>query len=116
MSFPREYLTFTIWYLQESSLIRMTKTSDFALTAGGVNHVEASLNCYSAYCILAGGWFSFDYKTGGIAIVLSRRRQLSLQSLANCLGNAIFRAFWRAPFGAPRLQSGIRASFDISLV
>ena len=26
MSFPREYLTFTIWYLQESSLIRMTKT------------------------------------------------------------------------------------------
>ena len=43
MSLPREYLTFTIWYLQESSYVRMTETSDFALTAVGVNHVEASL-------------------------------------------------------------------------
>ena len=43
MSLPREYLTFTIWYLQESNYVRMTETSDFALTAIGVNHVEASL-------------------------------------------------------------------------
>jgi hypothetical protein len=43
MSLPREYLTFTLWYLQESQFVRMTETSDFALTAVGVNQVEESL-------------------------------------------------------------------------
>jgi hypothetical protein len=43
MSIPREYLTFTLWYLQESQYVRMTDCSDYSLTAVGVNYVEDSL-------------------------------------------------------------------------
>lgn len=43
MSLPREYLGFTLWYLQESQYVRMTDCSDYSLTAAGVNYVEDSL-------------------------------------------------------------------------
>jgi curved DNA-binding protein CbpA len=43
MSFPREHLMFTVWYLQSKGLIRRGEESDFAITAEGVDHVEKHL-------------------------------------------------------------------------
>lgn len=43
MSFPREHLMFTVWYLQSKGLIRRGEESDFAITAEGVDHVEQHL-------------------------------------------------------------------------
>lgn len=43
MSFPREYLSFTVWYLKEKHLIRVEGNSDFVLTADGLDHVETGI-------------------------------------------------------------------------
>jgi curved DNA-binding protein len=44
MSFPREHLMFTIWYLKEKTYIRQDeKTSDFLITGEGVDYVESHL-------------------------------------------------------------------------
>jgi curved DNA-binding protein len=43
MGFPREYLDFTTWYLRTKKYITREDNSDFALTALGVDYVEA--NC-----------------------------------------------------------------------
>jgi curved DNA-binding protein len=43
MSFPREHLMFTLWYLKDSELIRQDETSNFVITSGGVDHVEKNL-------------------------------------------------------------------------
>jgi curved DNA-binding protein len=43
MGFPREYLDFTTWYLKTKKYIVREDNSDFALTALGVDYVEA--NC-----------------------------------------------------------------------
>jgi hypothetical protein len=43
MGFPREYLDFTTWYLKTKKYITREDNSDFALTALGVDYVEA--NC-----------------------------------------------------------------------
>ena len=43
MSFPREHLMFTVWYLQSKALIRRDEESSFAITADGVDYVEAHL-------------------------------------------------------------------------
>jgi curved DNA-binding protein CbpA len=40
MGFPREYLEFTIWYLQKKQYIVRADNSDFTLTADGVDFVE----------------------------------------------------------------------------
>jgi curved DNA-binding protein len=40
MSFPREHLMFTVWYLQSKGLIQRGEESDYAITAEGVDHVE----------------------------------------------------------------------------
>jgi len=40
MSFPREHLMFTVWYLQAKGLIEREEGSDYAITAEGVDHVE----------------------------------------------------------------------------
>jgi curved DNA-binding protein CbpA len=40
MGFPREYLEFTIWYLQKKSYIVRADNADFTLTADGVDFVE----------------------------------------------------------------------------
>jgi hypothetical protein len=40
MGFPREYLEFTIWYLQKKAYIIRADNSDFTLTAEGVDFVE----------------------------------------------------------------------------
>jgi hypothetical protein len=41
MGFPRDYLEFTTWYLQKKGFITRADNSDFALTAEGVDFVEA---------------------------------------------------------------------------
>lgn len=43
MSFPREHLMFTIWYLQSKGLIQRGEESDYSITAAGVDHVEEHL-------------------------------------------------------------------------
>jgi DnaJ domain len=42
MGFPREYLDFTTWYLKGKKYITKEDNSDFALTALGVDYVEAN--------------------------------------------------------------------------
>jgi curved DNA-binding protein CbpA len=42
MGFPREYLDFTTWYLRSKKYITREDNSDFALTASGVDYVEAN--------------------------------------------------------------------------
>lgn len=41
MAFPREYLNFTLWYLRSKHYIMLQENSDYALTAEGVDYVEA---------------------------------------------------------------------------
>lgn len=40
MGFPREYLSFTMWYLRSKDFITIADNSDYALTAGGADYVE----------------------------------------------------------------------------
>jgi curved DNA-binding protein len=40
MSFPREHLQFTIWYLRSRNYVTMEDNSDLILTADGVDYVE----------------------------------------------------------------------------
>jgi curved DNA-binding protein CbpA len=40
MGFPREYLTFTTWYLRSKDFLTVADNSDFALTAAGADYVE----------------------------------------------------------------------------
>jgi curved DNA-binding protein CbpA len=42
MGFPRDYLHFTTWYLQNKKYITMADNSDFTLTALGVDFVESN--------------------------------------------------------------------------
>ena len=42
MAFPREYLNFTLWYLRSKGFVRLEENSDYALTAEGVDYVEAN--------------------------------------------------------------------------
>jgi hypothetical protein len=41
MGFPRDYLEFTLWYLQKKSYISRADNADFVLLAGGVDFVES---------------------------------------------------------------------------
>lgn len=43
MTFPREHLLFTIWYLKEKELIRQDEKSDFVITSFGADYVEERL-------------------------------------------------------------------------
>lgn len=40
MGFPREYLSFTMWYLRSKDYITVADNSDYALTAAGADFVE----------------------------------------------------------------------------
>jgi curved DNA-binding protein len=42
MSFPREYLCFTVWYLKSKGYIAVGENSNFELTAHGVDYVETN--------------------------------------------------------------------------
>jgi curved DNA-binding protein CbpA len=52
MSFPREHLMFTVWYLQSKHLIQRGEESDYAITAEGVDHVEKYLPSNNALHLL----------------------------------------------------------------
>jgi len=41
MAFPREHLEFAIWYLHERQYMRVLNNSDYAITATGVEYLEA---------------------------------------------------------------------------
>ena len=43
VSFSREQLVFTIWYLQSKGLIQRGESSDYAITAEGVDYLEQHL-------------------------------------------------------------------------
>jgi len=43
MSFPREHLMFTVWYLQSRGLIQRGEASDYAISVDGVDYVEQHL-------------------------------------------------------------------------
>ena len=43
MSFPREHLLFTMWYLKERNLLRQEENSDYAITGQGIDYVEEHL-------------------------------------------------------------------------
>lgn len=40
MGFPREYLSFTLWYLRSKDYVSLADNSDYALTALGADYVE----------------------------------------------------------------------------
>jgi hypothetical protein len=42
MSFPREYISFAVWYLRDKALVQMGDNSDYVLTAAGADHVETN--------------------------------------------------------------------------
>jgi len=43
MSFPREHLMFTLWYLKDKGLIAQAEGSDYVITAEGVDYAEAHI-------------------------------------------------------------------------
>lgn len=43
MSFPREHLMFALWYLKEKGYIQQDEQSNYAISAKGVDYVEANL-------------------------------------------------------------------------
>src|ERR1700722_9769335 len=43
MSFPREHLLFTMWYLKERNYLRLDENSDYVITGPGVDYVEEHL-------------------------------------------------------------------------
>jgi hypothetical protein len=42
MSFPREYISFAVWYLKDRGFVQMGDNSDYELTAAGADHVEVN--------------------------------------------------------------------------
>jgi hypothetical protein len=57
MGFPREYLSFTMWYLRSKELVTVADNSDYALTAAGADFVEekATRNGIAARLLNSGG-------------------------------------------------------------
>jgi hypothetical protein len=43
MAFPREHLSFALWYLKEKELVSQNEHSDFVITGKGVDYVEENL-------------------------------------------------------------------------
>ena len=43
MSFAREHLMFTMWYLKERNCVRQDENSDYVITGDGVDYVESHL-------------------------------------------------------------------------
>ena len=43
MSFPREHLEFAIWFLREKQYIRPGNTSDYLISATGVEYLESEV-------------------------------------------------------------------------
>jgi len=62
MAFPREYLDFTTWYLKSKQYLTIEDNSDFALTALGVDYVEANAqsNPIMSRLLISGGRTATD--------------------------------------------------------
>jgi len=43
MGFPREHLTFTLWYLRDRKYVANSQNSDYAITSDGIDYVEEHL-------------------------------------------------------------------------
>jgi len=43
MAFPREYLSFTMWYLRAKGLVTAADNADYVITATGMDYVEANI-------------------------------------------------------------------------
>ncbi len=43
MAFPREYLSFTMWYLRAKGFVTAADNADYVITAPGVEYVEANI-------------------------------------------------------------------------
>jgi len=58
MGFPREYLSFTVWYLLAKGFLTLADNSDYALTAAGADYVErkAGRNVLLGKLLNAGAW------------------------------------------------------------
>src|SRR5258707_8210313 len=50
MLFPREHLAFTIGYLSEKQFIRQGSNSDYEISAGGMDFVEARIAANHVLC------------------------------------------------------------------
>lgn len=46
MSFAREHLMFTLWYLKEKEHVRQDEQSNFVITSEGVDYVETNLSSH----------------------------------------------------------------------
>ena len=46
MSFPREHLMFTVWYLKEQELLKQDESTNFVITGKGVEYVEKNLGSH----------------------------------------------------------------------
>ncbi|HTT63862.1 MAG TPA: DnaJ domain-containing protein [Bryobacteraceae bacterium] len=42
MSFPREYISFAVWYLKDKGFVQIGDNSDYILTASGADYVETN--------------------------------------------------------------------------
>jgi len=52
MLFPRELLTFTVWFLKDKQYVDMQQNSDYAITSAGVEFLESHLQSNPLLCKL----------------------------------------------------------------
>jgi len=64
MSFPREHLLFTMWYLKERNYLRQDENSDYVITGPGVDYVEEHLPSNRILYKLLKAAESGSYRTG----------------------------------------------------
>jgi curved DNA-binding protein CbpA len=57
MGFPREYLSFTMWYLRSKFFVDLADNSDFSLTAAGAEYVETNTSSSEPLSKLITGGF-----------------------------------------------------------
>jgi hypothetical protein len=57
MGFPREYLSFTMWYLRSKNFVSLADNSDYALTAEGADYVESNTSGSEPLSKLISGGF-----------------------------------------------------------
>jgi hypothetical protein len=57
MGFPREYLSFTMWYVRSKNFVTLADNSDYALTAEGADYVESKTSGSEPLSKLISGGF-----------------------------------------------------------
>jgi curved DNA-binding protein CbpA len=48
MSFPREHLMFSIWFLKDNGLIQQDQTSNYVITGPGADYLEKNLSSFES--------------------------------------------------------------------